>query len=132
MIINENSILYFSGTGNTYEVSEKVAMKSNLKLINVSDLVNEQIIEINCEVIGLAFPVYYGGMPKIIRNVIDKIVLLELKYTFALATYGGIHKNQFKILEDELRKKEIKLDRTIKRKRYRNPNVNYLKVLLKE
>ena len=110
MIINENSILYFSGTGNTYDVSKKVAQGSELKLINVSDLLEEEIVEINCEVIGIAFPIYFGGMPKIISKTIDKIVSLKLKYTFALATYGGIPANPFRILENELRKKEIKLD----------------------
>lgn len=110
MIINENSILYFSGTGNTYDISKKVARESELKLINVADLLEEKIIEINCEVIGLAFPIYFGGIPKIISKIIDKIVSLKLKYTFALATYGGMPANPFRILENELRKKEIKLD----------------------
>ena len=104
MIISENSILYFSGTGNTYYVSEKIAQKSKFNLLK------EKLIEINCEVIGLAFPIYYGGVPKIISRIIDKIVSVKLKYTFALATYGGMPANPFKILENELRKKEMKLD----------------------
>lgn len=33
MVINENSILYFSGTGNTYEMTEKAAGKSGHELI---------------------------------------------------------------------------------------------------
>ena len=110
MVINENSILYYSGTGNTFEIAEKVARKIELKLISVVDLLEEKTIEIDCEVVGLVFPIYFGGVPKIIGRIIDKMVSIKLKYTFALATYGGMPENPFRILENELRKKEIKLD----------------------
>lgn len=73
MVINENSILYFSGTGNTYDVAEKVAKESELKLINISDLLEEEIVKINCEVIGLVFPIYFGGVPKIMNMIINKM-----------------------------------------------------------
>lgn len=78
MVINENSILYFSGTGNTFEIAEKVARKIELKLISVVDLLEEKTIEIDCEVVGLVFPIYFGGVPKIIGRIIDKMVSIKL------------------------------------------------------
>lgn len=109
MIINENSILYFSGTGNTYDVSSKLAEKSGFKLLSVSELAQEERVEIDCEVIGLAFPIYYGGVPNIISRIIDRIKSAEVKYIFALATYGGMPGNPFKILENKLRTRDLRL-----------------------
>lgn len=109
MVINKNSILYFSGTGNTYDVSLKLAKRCDFELINISTLIEEEIIEINCEIIGVAFPIYYGGVPKIINETIDKIRTFKNQYIFSLATYGGMPGNPFKILEKRLKYQGINL-----------------------
>lgn len=109
MVINKNSILYFSGTGNTYDVSKKVANKCEFELINISTLREEKIIEINCDVIGIACPIYYGGIPKVVRNVVDKIQKIDNKYIFILATYGGMPGNPIKIIDNSLNSKGMKI-----------------------
>jgi ferredoxin len=109
MIINKNSILYFSGTGNTYDVTSKLAKACNLEVINISSLIKEEVLQINCEIIGVAFPIYYGGIPKIISEIISKMKLSKEQYIFALATYGGMPANPFKILERRLKEKNVTL-----------------------
>lgn len=109
MIINKNSILYFSGTGNTYDVASKLAKRCNFELINVSSLIEEEVLEISCEIIGVAFPIYYGGIPKIMNKIISKMEFLNEQYIFALATYGGMPANPFKILERRLKEKGVSL-----------------------
>lgn len=109
MIIKKNSILYFSGTGNTYDVSSKLAKRCNLKLINISSLIEDEEVEINCETIGIAFPIYYGGIPKIVNRIIGKMKFYNKPYIFALSTYGGMPGNPFKILERILKEKDVTL-----------------------
>lgn len=109
MIINKTSILYFSGTGNTYDVSSKLANRCNFQLINIASLIEEEELEINCETIGVAFPIYYGGIPKIMNKIISKIKFSNKQYIFALATYGGMPGNPFKVLERILREKDVTL-----------------------
>lgn len=109
MIINKNSILYFSGTGNTYEISEKIAQECGFELINVSSLIEEEVVEINCETIGFTFPIYYGGIPKIVNEAISKIKALKNQYIFAIATYGGMPGNPFKIFERILKEQDLNL-----------------------
>ncbi|CDM69992.1 Hypothetical protein CM240_2875 [Clostridium bornimense] len=106
MIIKRNSILYFSGTGNTYDVASKLAKRCNLKLINIASLIEEEELEIKCETIGIAFPIYYGGIPKIVNGIISKMKFYNEPYIFALSTYGGMPGNPFKILERILKEKE--------------------------
>lgn len=114
MRINQNSILYFSGTGNTYEVSMKVGQKCGFELINMASLIEEDLVEINCEIIGIAFPIYYGSFPKIVSQIISKMKVLKkvLKkvYIFALATYGGMPGNPFKIIDKQLIERNLSLD----------------------
>ena len=109
MIINKNSILYFSGTGNTYDVSTKIAKKCGFELINIASLIEEEAVEINCEIMGVAFPIYYGGIPKLVSQIISKIKSLKNPYIFALGTYGGMPGNPFKILERRLKEKNLSL-----------------------
>lgn len=40
------------------------------------------------EKIGIVFPIYYGGVPKIVEGFLNK-VNLKSKYIFAVATYGA-------------------------------------------
>ena len=109
MIINNNSILYFSGTGNTYDLASKIAKEGKIQLVNVSSLVEEEVIEINCDKIGVAFPIYYGGIPNIMNKTISKMVFLNEQYFFALATYGGMPANPFKLLQRKLKEKGASL-----------------------
>ncbi len=109
MIINKNSILYFSGTGNTYELSTKIGETCGFELINMVALMKEEVIEINCTIIGIAFPVYYGGFPKIVSQIISKINSLENVYIFALATYGGMPGNPFEILDRKLKERNLSI-----------------------
>ncbi len=109
MIISKNSILYFSGTGNTYEMSIKIGEKCGFELINMASLMKEEVIEINCGIIGITFPVYYGGFPRIVSQMISKIRSLEQVYIFALATYGGMPGNPFEILDRKLKEKDLSL-----------------------
>lgn len=94
MKINKNSILYFSGTGNTYDVSRKLAKECGMcvKICPVKNIHIENN-QVN----------WLGGCEQ----------------CMACIQYCPKEAIQY-------------ANKTAKRTRYRNPNVNYLKVLLKQ
>lgn len=110
MRVNKNSILYFSGTGNTYDVSMQLATKCGFEMIHIASLIEEEIIEIDCEFIGIAFPIYYGGIPQVVDQIISKINALNSLYVFGIATYGGIPGNPFMMLKQKLQQRNLGLE----------------------
>lgn len=78
-------IYYFSGTGNSKWIAEEMAKRT--EDVSVSLVEEKTPISIEGEVLGLVFPIYAWGVPKV---VLDFIKLLEGKpsYTYAIATCG--------------------------------------------
>jgi ferredoxin/flavodoxin len=92
------AIYYFSGTGNTLCVAKDIAAQTGGTLIPVASLMNRDFIEIDAEVIGIIFPVYYNELPLIIKRFTGKLDNLEHKYIFAVCTFGGSAGNSLKSL----------------------------------
>ncbi|WKY43900.1 EFR1 family ferrodoxin [Eubacteriaceae bacterium ES2] len=83
-----NIFFYFSGTGNSYAVSEMVAQK--LGQATVDSIINIEKYPIEAyQKIGFVFPVYYNHAPQIVINTIKKIDLIASQRIFLIATYGS-------------------------------------------
>lgn len=90
-------ILQFSGTGNTYYVSQ--SLKNALEILNHEvivypiekvDNINEIINEF--EIIGFGYPIYGSDLPKLVKTMIDKIDIVFNKRAFVFCTqmmYSG-------------------------------------------
>ena len=64
----------------------------NANVITISSLMNKSHIQINAEMIGTVFPVYYaefGGIPLIVKRFIEKLEGISSKYIFAVCTHTG-------------------------------------------
>ena len=84
----KNIIFYFSGTGNSLYVAEKIAEK--LGDCEIQAMVKFDFKQkITAERIGLAFPTYYWGLPNIVKDFIAKIQVSGSPYFFICYTYGG-------------------------------------------
>ncbi|MDP4095123.1 MAG: EFR1 family ferrodoxin, partial [Bacillota bacterium] len=82
----KTNIFYFSGTGNSLKVSRDIAEQlGNTSIIPIDTLFNKEV-DLNCDCIGIVFPVYMWGVPRIVKEFIKKIN--TEKYVFAVATYG--------------------------------------------
>ncbi len=81
-------IYYFSGTGNTLAVARDLASKLDGALIPIRSTQAQASIDPGADRVGIAFPVYHGGLPVIVRDFIRKLTGLESKYLFAICTYG--------------------------------------------
>ena len=80
---------YFSGTGNSLMLARGIAERIHGSLIPLSSVVEEDRITSDAEVIGMVFPVYYGGLPVIVKEFAEKLDNLQNRYVFAVCTYGG-------------------------------------------
>lgn len=77
-------ILYFTATGNNLYVAKKIGGE----YYSIPKLIKEDRFEFEDEKIGIVFPVYGLGVPKIVEEFLDK-VKINSKYIFAVASYGA-------------------------------------------
>jgi ferredoxin/flavodoxin len=91
-------IYYFSGTGNSLYVARDVAEATGGILTPIASLVKQEIISPDADGTGIIFPVYYGDLPKIIREFAGKLENIEDKYIFAVCTFGGSAGDSLKTL----------------------------------
>ncbi len=86
-------IFYFSGTGNSKHIAEKLSNSTGERLLYMSENVlagNEKYEISKDEKIGFIFPVYWYCLPTIVEKFINQLVLsgYEKQYVYAIATYG--------------------------------------------
>lgn len=107
-------IFYFSATGNSLEIARNISqeLKKELKSVDIVSMVGEKIkktvggIE---ESIRFVFPIYFNGMPRLVKNFIENIDIDSSTYCFAIANSGGTTSNTLGTLEDILISKNLKL-----------------------
>ena len=62
--------------------------------------------------VGIVFPVYYFGLPHMVRTFVRGLQVEKDTYVFGVATYGGMAGVAFDLLGKDLAKKGIKLSAT--------------------
>lgn len=111
MIIGNNSIFYFSGTGNSLQVAKDLSNHLNDMAIEpISAMMQEDNITVEADVIGFVFPVYMLGIPLILSDFLKKIKIKKSTYTFAIATCGGNAGVVFKQINEILKSKDCQLN----------------------
>ena len=85
-----NIIFYFTGTGNSLSVARGIAEKiGDTKVVSIPEAMKESEMDLSYERIGFVFPVYYSGIPSIVKQFITKLNFDTSKYVFGVVTYGG-------------------------------------------
>lgn len=85
-------IYYFSATGNSKHAAQVIAEKTGDTAVSIADILNGKAkIEEKSEKTGFVFPVYYWGLPEIIKNFAS---LPEIKnslgdYVYCVITCGA-------------------------------------------
>jgi flavodoxin len=83
-------LFYFSATGNSLAVAKDIAAKlTDAQIFSIPKVIN-QSIDWDVDNLGIIFPVYYLGMPRIVVDFINRIQPDRVKYIFAICTYGGL------------------------------------------
>ncbi|MCD4775696.1 MAG: EFR1 family ferrodoxin [Candidatus Aegiribacteria sp.] len=85
------TVLYwFSGTGNSLYAARKVAAGlDDCELLPMAELSERERVSPDHEIVGLVFPMYFEGLPNLVRSFADKLEINSDQYVFAVATFGG-------------------------------------------
>jgi ferredoxin len=84
------TIYWFSGTGNTLSIAQTLADRLDATLVPIASLPKEGVVKAPSEVIGLACPVYFFGLPMLVREFLDRFRGEAVEYSFLVLTMGGI------------------------------------------
>lgn len=85
-----STIYYFSSTGNSLAVAKKLQQRlDECELAPIASLINEKNIKPNGDTIGFVFPLYFFGIPLLIKDFLNELILDDVQYIFAVITKGG-------------------------------------------
>ena len=103
-------IYYFTGTGNSLQITRQLQEK--LKDCQIESMAQEppkKAVGGPEESIGFIFPVYYWGLPRIVKRFIEKLDISKGTYCFAVTNYGRWKVGTLGLLDDVLKEKGLKL-----------------------
>jgi len=109
----ENTIYYFTGTGNSLKIAKDLCSKlNNCNVVSIAKNISEMNMFKPKGIVGFVFPVFYCGIPKIVKDFMENIDLSNASYVFITAVYGAFLGNAGCISQgkDILKKKNIKLN----------------------
>jgi len=89
-------ILYFTSTGNSLYIAKRLEGE----LLSIPQLQKDGIYEIVDKSVGIICPVHWWGIPHIVKEYIEKVVI-KAEYVFAIITFGAFSMSalsQMKIL----------------------------------
>ncbi|MGE5474351.1 MAG: EFR1 family ferrodoxin [Ignavibacteriales bacterium] len=80
-------IFYFSGTGNSLFAAKTLASRlEDAEVISIAKVIGKDI-DLSCNKVGIIFPVYAWGPPRIVSEFVKTLDLKD-KYVFSIVTYG--------------------------------------------
>lgn len=103
-----STIYYFSATGNSLMLAQQIANGlPDCELISMaSDPPNEPVGGSGA-IIGFVFPVFYVGLPRLVKRFIEPLNIVEGTTCFAFMSFGGNGGDALGMLEDILNEKDL-------------------------
>lgn len=103
-------IYYFTGTGNSLYIAQQLEKQlENCQIRSMSREPPTQPVGGPDENIGFVFPVYYWGMPMIVKRFVEKLDISKGAYIFAIVNYRGLKLDTLGLLNDILEQKNAEL-----------------------
>jgi ferredoxin len=106
-----NTIYWFSGTGNSLYAAKQLAAKlSDAQLVSMAHSVpaSEPIGGEGCK-IGFVFPSYYGDLPRLVRSFAEKLNIHRGTDLFAVVTMGAFGQGSVGAMDKLLADKGLSL-----------------------
>ena len=104
------NIFYFSATGNSLQIARNIAEElENCVIRPMTAHMEKNKVGGFSESIGFVFPVYYNGLPRLVKHFVEELTISPETYCFAIANSGGTRANPLGMLEDILISKGIHL-----------------------
>lgn len=106
----KRAIFYFTGTGNSLQLARNLGgMLGGADLIRIEKNVKTDYRLTEYEEVGIIFPVYFAGIPFMVRTFVEELELGKAPYIFAIGHYGGAMDIGMDQLEESLRKKGLRI-----------------------
>ena len=106
----KTNLFYFSATGNSLVVAKDIAAGlPGTQIFPIPQVINGQI-DLDADNIGLIFPVFFSGIPRMISDFIKRLEPEKVKYIFAVCTYGGFPANTLLETQEQLKAAGIPLN----------------------
>jgi Pyruvate/2-oxoacid:ferredoxin oxidoreductase delta subunit len=110
MVFENDTIFYFTGTGNSLQVAKDIADQlSGINVCALASIMQEDSIIINAKSVGFVFPIYFSRIPLLVEKFIEKLTIRSNPYIFAVVTYGGAPSDAIHKLNRLLQKQSINL-----------------------
>lgn len=104
----QSIIFYFSGTGNSEFIAKVIA--ENLESCEARAIEKyTQESDVEASILGFVFPVYWWGLPNIVRGFIEGLKIKKADYVFAAVTMGVSSGNAIPYVKELLEEKGIEL-----------------------
>ena len=106
-------IFYFSATGNCKYVADRVAAATGERCISVTACMQTQqlaFVPAEGEAVGVVAPVYFWGLPSIVKEFLQRVQLGRPAYLWFAATYGTTSGQAGHFAAEYLQKKGLALD----------------------
>lgn len=85
-------LFYFTGTGNSLYVAQRIAAQENDRLVSIVHAVKRGEFRFPAEeTIGFVFPTYYYGLPSTVAEFLERLEIsgCEGRYLYSVVTCGG-------------------------------------------
>ena len=108
-------IFYFSGTGNSIYIADRIAACLDDKTIDMADCVKKKSFSFECkdeDYVGFIFPTYAWSIPYVVEEFIESMELdnIDSSYVFAINNCASSEGNAIFDLVRKLSDKNIKLN----------------------
>lgn len=85
----KTNLFYFSATGNSLILARDLADSlSQAQMFSIPRVIHEDL-DLDADNIGLIFPVFFCGLPRVVSDFIRKLDPAKIKYLFVVCSYGG-------------------------------------------
>ena len=81
------TIYYFTGTGNSLKIAKLLAQRiKNSSLVPMAEFLSHNHVAVESQRVGFVHPLYFYGLPRLVREFIKKTDLGRVDYLFSVIT----------------------------------------------
>lgn len=100
------TIFCFTGTGNSLYLAKRLEMNlGNANIISMANHANIKDVGGSHNPIGFVFPSYFGNLPRIVKNYIERLSILPDTWIFGIVTMGAMGEGSISALQKALKGK---------------------------
>lgn len=99
-------IFYFTATGNSKFIAERIAAATGDQIVNIAACVKDNRYDFELksgENMGIVIPIYFYGIPMIVSEFLEKLKIKNKSYCYAVLNCGGSTANAEKFITEHLK-----------------------------